>query len=102
MVKIWIQAFRKAPQTIGFSHARRSSEETDASGILEIFEAAGHLFEVVAYKAVLLFDLLLVKRIKCETVIIVIHRCLLLDEAHLLKKETLEEFRFLLNTEYDS
>ncbi|MGN1253808.1 MAG: ExeA family protein [Prevotella sp.] len=26
----------------------------------------------------------------------------ILDEAHLLKKETLEEFRFLLNTEYDS
>ena len=26
----------------------------------------------------------------------------ILDEAHLLEKETLEEFRFLLNTEYDS
>ena len=26
----------------------------------------------------------------------------MLDEAHLLEKETLEEFRFLLNTEYDS
>lgn len=26
----------------------------------------------------------------------------ILDEAHLLKKETLEEFRFLLNTDYDS
>lgn len=25
-----------------------------------------------------------------------------LDEAHLLDKETLEEFRFLLNFEYDS
>ena len=40
------QTFGKAPECIGFSHARKCSEDTDTTDVLQMIETYVHLVEI--------------------------------------------------------
>jgi hypothetical protein len=73
VVETGIEAVSETPQGIGFTHARSRSENTYASDVFEVIEAVCHLVEILGDKAVFFFKLLLVKRIKGQTIKTVIH-----------------------------
>ena len=52
-------------------------KQADAAGVLEKVQAGGHFPEIIGQKAILLRELLFVKRIKRKGIKVVIHGCLL-------------------------
>lgn len=46
VVLIRVQTFGKAPERIGFSHARKCSEATDTTDVLQMVETYIHLVEI--------------------------------------------------------
>jgi hypothetical protein len=47
VVLVRVQTFGKAPESIGFSHARKCSEDTDTTDVLQMVETYVHLVEIL-------------------------------------------------------